>query len=226
VIELLKTMLPAAMGDALTVQGIPAAGVAAASFAYALNALVPKRMKSASDIWVQIVGRDWGALSEEQEEELASIVDTFLQIARKGTAKANLRLLARIISGQKAAKALKADEFMYYAEIIASLRHEEIVLLGTMKHQTEITEKRGGITVSEKTPKILIDIMLNTKGELVPQVFKTDIDFWATARALARTGFIYEETAGIRGSVWSLTSVFNKVYVLVPMYDLLSAKNE
>ncbi|MDD3183107.1 MAG: hypothetical protein PHD48_09950 [Alphaproteobacteria bacterium] len=212
-IELLKTMLPAAMGDALTAQGFPVTGLAAASFAYALNALVPKRMKSAADIWVQIVGRDWGALSEEQEEELASIVDTFLQIARKGTAKANLRLLARIVAGQKAARALKADEFLYYADLLASLSHEEICLLGTL-------QKHNGIDKPDfrdiaKTAKLVMD-------ELIPSVFASKADFAATSQALTRTGFVIRTVASNYDcdEPCYLTPLFEKVSKLASFQGL------
>lgn len=50
----------------------------------------------------------------------------------EGTARVNLRLMAQVIRGQLEQKNLVADRFLYFADILAGLRREEIVLLGAI----------------------------------------------------------------------------------------------
>lgn len=225
-IELLKTMLPAAMGDALTAQGFPVAGLAAASFTYALNALVPKRMKSAADIWVQIIGRDWGVLSEEQEEELASIVDTFLQIARKGTAKANLRLLARIIAGQKAAKALRADEFMAYVDILAALSHEEIQALSLLyKSWVAQDRKSNEFEPGKKIEDVCAHLARRaTLATLVPSQVHDEDEFNAIFEGLARTGLLIRVNDIRNSSLFRPSKKFERLVSLASLEELAEKK--
>lgn len=225
-LEILKTMLPAMMGDALSAQGIAYAGTAAAGLQYALSSLVPKRMKSASEIWVQVVGRDWGPISEEQEEELASIVDTFLQTARKGTAKANLQLLARIIAGQKASKALRADEFMAYADVLASLSHEEIQALSLL-YKSWVAQDRKSIELKpgQKIEAVCAQLARRaTLAALVPSLVHDEDEFDAIFEGLARTGLLIRVNDIRNSSLFRPSKKFERLVSLASLEELAEKK--
>jgi hypothetical protein len=55
-----------------------------------------------------------------------------MRAAREGTARLNLRLLAKAIAGKLRVGSLVADEFLQYAEALASLSRDEIIVIGTM----------------------------------------------------------------------------------------------
>lgn len=182
-IDVIRRMLPAAIGDTLTAHGFPAAGVAT----YILDSLIQNRITSASNIWCDIVKNDWSyPLTDDQKEELVSIIDTFLRYAREGAAQENLKLLAQIIAGQKAAKALRANEFLHYANLLAPLTYEEICLLGTLaKHDAFKKQDFREIAATAKA----------VMNEMIPSVFKSKEEFEAVSQALTRTGFVCRTVA-------------------------------
>ena len=201
------------MGDVLSARGFPLAGLAVATFAYALNVLVPKRMKSAAEIWVEVVGRDWGALSEEQKEELVSIVDTFLQIARKGAAKANLRLLARIVAGQKAREALRADEFMTYASVLEGLSVEEIEALAVLyKTWKEHARDQAQIIRDE------------IRKQLIPKLAANNEELGALYEGIARTGLLVRINDLYDFSGFKPSKKFDQLVSLASFEDLFKAE--
>jgi hypothetical protein len=60
------------------------------------------------------------------------VVVRYLRAAREGAARLNLRLLAKAIAGKLQSGRLVADEFLQYAEALASLSRDEIIVIGTM----------------------------------------------------------------------------------------------
>jgi hypothetical protein len=74
----------------------------------------------------------YGAHPGLTEDDAAYIIYRYLRAAQEGTARINLRLLAQVIAGKNMAETLTADKFLYYADIISSLKMEEIKLLGIM----------------------------------------------------------------------------------------------
>lgn len=74
-------------------------------------------------------------ISEAQaasEDDAIAVIVRYLRAAREGAARLNLRLLAKAIAGRLQSGRLVADEFLQYAEALASLSRDEIVLIGTM----------------------------------------------------------------------------------------------
>lgn len=137
-IDIIKNTLPEAIGDALTFHAAGTASyIAAGSASYILETLLQNRMRSASKIWHEIANDHWDyPLTDDQKEELVSIIDTFLRYAREEAAQENLKLLAQIVAGQKASKAVRANEFIHYANLLVPLSHEEVCLLATLtKHK-------------------------------------------------------------------------------------------
>lgn len=54
-------------------------------------------------------------------------------------ARLNLRLLAKMIAGQSAIPPLYADEFLAWADVLASLRRDQVMLLGAVvRHYADI----------------------------------------------------------------------------------------
>jgi hypothetical protein len=66
------------------------------------------------------------------EDDAIAVVIRYLRAAREGAARLNLRLLAKAIAGKVQSSRLIADEFLQYAEALASLSRDEIIVIGTM----------------------------------------------------------------------------------------------
>jgi hypothetical protein len=118
-------------------------------------------------------------------EEAAAIFYRYARPAEEGSARLNLRLMAKVIAGQTLQGNLVADEFLFWADILASLRREEIVLLATLyRHRSSpevMAEDEGG---RDGTAEKL------AKNELVPSLFQTNDDFMAALNAITRTGLV------------------------------------
>jgi hypothetical protein len=66
------------------------------------------------------------------EDDGIAVIVRYLRAAREGVARLNLRLLAKAIAGKLQSGRLVADEFLQYAEALASLSRGEIMVIGTM----------------------------------------------------------------------------------------------
>jgi len=98
-------------------------------------------------------------------------------------------------------------DFLYYADLLASLRRDEITLLGTFLRCS---------TNADGTPRVGHDPMTQTRAEMVPGVFEAHEDYNAALGALQRTGLISAHaTGGAVGSsprlVYQVTSRLRKL---------------
>src|SRR6516165_3622152 len=117
---------------------------------------------------------------DAEVEEAAAIFYRYMRAAQEGGARLNLRLMAKIIAGQADRGNLVADEFLYYADMLASLRREEVLALGTLyRHwKSDPRVDVAGVALS------------GAQAELIPKVFRDNEEFLAALGAAARTGLI------------------------------------
>lgn len=92
--------------------------------------IIQKRKEEALEIMLSEL-RD-GQFVDLDENEIVSVVARYQRCAVEGAAKTNLRLLARLIKGMADKRALRADNFMRYADILSGLSHEELVVISIM----------------------------------------------------------------------------------------------
>lgn len=120
-------------------------------------------------------------LDEADLPEAAAILFRYQRAAEEGAAKLNLRMLAAVFAGQAMHRSVAADDFLYLADILAPLKREEVILLGTMvRLHAKQTEQIKSIR----------NLQVQALDELVPNVFANAEDFMATAGALLRTGLL------------------------------------
>lgn len=146
-----------------------------------LQAIINKKAEEARDILFEEIKS--GNFDNIDKDEFVFINYRYLRAAIEGTARLNLRLLAKVIKNQVINSCLKADEFLYYADLISSLRREEIILLGTYyKNWMNLKGDNGQVKKSAE----------NTQENLIPRIFTNKKDFKATLFSLSRTGFIFQ----------------------------------
>jgi len=151
----------------------------------ALESLLKKRVVAAREILLAEIARGDVTLASAELEEVVAIIYRFLRSAQEGAARRNLRLLAQVIAGQSKNSAISADEFLYYANLLEPLRHEEILFFGMLIRHWKSTS-----LISESSEKRCVEAMAATKRELVPAVVPSEADFAALVGSLTRTGLL------------------------------------
>lgn len=119
--------------EALAIDYFKAAGELAGGSV--LKQLLAKRAEAARDILVDRLQKAKATLKDIPEDEAAAITYRYMRAAEEGAARINLKLLADVIVGQDAKPGFYANDFLLWADIISSLRHEEIAVLGTMHRE-------------------------------------------------------------------------------------------
>lgn len=179
--QLLLTLFSAVVSDKLNATHV----AASSTLATGASELLLSVMKGRQEVAAKILGEELKAgtrtLDEADLPEAAAILYRYQRAAEEGTARLNLRLLAAVFAGQAATKSMAADDFLYLADILAPLKWEEVMLLGTM------LRLHSGGGDQAKSPK---DVYVAVVNELVPTVFEDGADFRATAGALLRTGLL------------------------------------
>lgn len=135
----LKKYTVAGIADVLGCFGVPT-GTAIQIY----QDILDKRAQDAMEILFSEIRQ--GDFSDVDQNDAVSIIARFQRDAMEGVAKNNLRLMARVINGMAEKKVLKAPSFLKYANIIASLTEDEIMVLGTMiqmrRHDPNIDPNR------------------------------------------------------------------------------------
>lgn len=161
---------------------ITPASLAGPGFSAAIRTLLDRRQQIAFDILLEEIASGNVNRADVPAESLAAPVYRYLRAAREGSARLNLRLLAQVISGKASTQTLIADEFLYLADTIASLRREEIILIATMQRLAE------NVSVEDPASRIL-KIWNKTVLELAP-IFGTEAHVAAVAQSASRTGLV------------------------------------
>ena len=199
--------------DVLTAAQNPAAAAGGAALSAALSAVMGRRKENARNTLLEELRSGEGLPPLEDIDESVAILYRYWRAAQEGTARLNLRLLAAVYAGQVRGKVIVADEFLSYADILASLRSEEIILLGALLRHSTTTD--GSPVFGDAPTK-------QAREELVPKVFTEHGDFNATLGALLRTGFLSANTSGapIGGGPSMVYQVTNRLRKLNSLADI------
>jgi len=107
----------------------------------------------------------------------------------QGSAKNNLRMMAKILACQIKQRPIYANEFLRHAKRISDLSFEEIAFLATYIKYTKQAE------ISPNADESVQKTWDRTAAELVPQYFSSEREMRAVAYGLQRTGLVMAEPA-------------------------------
>ena len=147
-----------------------------------------------------------------------------------GTARLNLRLLAKAINnianGKQLSSPIYANEFNRYAQILETLSDEEIHLLANI-YQYKKNSAHPSVTISPTEIKYKDDFLQNFANHYQYQYKKSHKEYKSLCCALLRTGLIYQENIGCGGSyVYALPPFFDKIIELVDFQDALDKESK
>lgn len=183
----IPNLIGALIVDTLTATSSSVASLGGAALSSALSAVLEKRQAAAREILLDEIRHGGASPTTGDIDESVSVMYRYWRAAQEGTGRLNLRLLAAVYAGQVRDKAIVADDFLYYADLLASLRRDEIILLGTFLRQS---------TNPDDTERDNIEAMRQTREELVPAVFNTTDDYKASLGSLLRTGLVSADALG------------------------------
>ena len=176
------------------------------------------RAKDAQDIFLEELGSgDVPEYEVASQDDWIGFIFRYRRAAQEGTARVNLRLLAKAIVGQLRRTSLVADEFFQYADMLASLSRDEIIFIAAMyKFWLDAEEQRKIQPVVE--PK---DPWTAAKEALCPDVFPNKEYVEGVAARAQRSGLVaFVPVYG--GPAYTLTPfMFNEVAKLVDFQDAL-----
>ncbi|EJB04817.1 hypothetical protein Rleg9DRAFT_3676 [Rhizobium leguminosarum bv. trifolii WSM597] len=116
--------------------------VAASSIASGLGQTYKKvmamRISAAREVLLEELAKGRASAIDPLPDDAATVTFRYMRAAQEGAARLNLRLLAGVITGQISGPGLYADEFLRWADILAGLRREEILVLGVMQRLNDL----------------------------------------------------------------------------------------
>jgi hypothetical protein len=146
------------------------------------------------------------------KDEAASMVFGYVESARLGTARRNLRMLARILAGSLKSPPIYAGEFLRWSRVLADLSYEEMIVLAkyhqAFQHQPEKDSQ--------------FEIFRAVYGELSKQgVFSDEDEMRSVLGALQRTGLILFQPGWDNG-IYLVSPQLIKLMTLVDMDKVLA----
>ncbi len=186
--NLLPLALGAAVSDILASYASPVAALGGAGLSAVVAKLLRYRLDVAREILLEEVSRGEKTLHDLGEvDELAAITFRYARAAQEGTARLNLRLMAKVIAGQAQAGPLVADEFLAWADVLASLRREEVILLAEMVRVRADLQAHHPEEAPQQWLGKIRDVLA---GRMIPSHFSSEDELAATELGLSRTGLV------------------------------------
>jgi hypothetical protein len=215
----LPELIGSGFADILSACDFGASNLGGTVLGKAIGRLLRGRIEESRAIFLDELGQGLRSPRDPGEvDEFVAIVYRYLSKAREGAARLNLRLMARVATGQIERRGLYASEFLRYSELLASLTREEIILLATRHRlRVEFDAKKTAANWSDTT-------VVNRQVEkaLIPRVFPTRNHLEASLTALQRTGLVWPAAAQSGGGpVWQDTPLLDEVIGLARFQEAL-----
>ena len=184
--------LAGVVNDTLSAYAVPFAGTGAGIFQTATGRLLEGRLRKAGEVLLQEVRLGHATLSAAEMEAAVAVVFRFSRAAVEGAGRNNLRLMARMIDGLMAEKALYSDDFLRDADTVASLTYEEIAILAAVC--------RALPEASDQDPS-RVELFFRAGMSLVPGLFPDEASFRGACAPLFRTGYVNPMPTGFSGNI-------------------------
>ena len=218
----LTSLVGSSFADIVSALGFAGSNAAGAALSEALSRVMSGRADRARNVLLAEIQQGIRPPRDAGEvDEFVAIIYRYMRAAQEGSARLNLRLMARVIKSQIEGTGLYASDFLRFAELIASLSREEVILIAT-RHRV-----RSAFDKSKQTPDWSDTSRVNelVHKELVPKIFPTDLDMMAALTALQRTGLVWPAAATSGGGlVWQDTPLLDRVVGLTDFESAVAAE--
>lgn len=164
------------------VSAVPAFGLAAL-----FKAWQKRKIREAQDILIEELKSGVRLPGEVDYDTFFGLLFRYLNAAKQGAARRNLRLMAQIIRSGCFEDPIpfQPDVVASNADLVSQLSREEIILLATLRrHELDLV---GGSNTDDELKQRVHNATL---GDLVPRVFDSEEHCKAVVAALGRTGLV------------------------------------
>ena len=161
-----------------------------------------------------------GELDVANQDEVVAICHRFLIAARDGTARRNMRLLARALVGLAKQDRLYSDEFNKYADTLARLTRDQILLLGRY-HAMWVEEIEQSTDQEEARARA----WKRLNNQLVPTEFPTADHIISICAQAAGLGLLNMGSA-FGGLIYRPSPILLEIIDLADFQDVLRAEGE
>lgn len=169
-----------------------------------------------------------GSFDNIGNDDKVSIMHRYMQSAMNGSARINLRLLAKAINslskGEKQSKPIYANEFNRYAQALETLSEDEINLLASM-YEYRKNARPPHTRITARGIECENDFLQNFSKHYRYENKITEEQYISMCSALLRTGFIYPRTY-IRETTYDLSPFFDEIVTLVDFQDALKKEKK
>ena len=204
------------LSDALTLLGIPT-NTAIEVFRRHLKA----KIDEARDILLEeLRSGNVDSLHVASEDEAISIVYRYALAARDGAARRNLRLLGKTIVSLAVRDRLYSDEFNKFADILAHLTRDQILVLGRLYALFREEEQ-----TSQDNPQVKANVWKRLQDELVPSQFPTADHITVICSQATGSGLMIAASA-YGGLAYRLSPLMDEIAELADFQDTLRAEGE
>ena len=174
-----------------------------------------KKAKEAQDILLKELGQGLRLDGDFERDSFFSLLFRYLNAVKQGLARRNLRLLAQIINnGCRPNIDFVADELAEFADLVATLSRDELVLLAGLWRNHQV-----GQAISSEDE--WLRVYNATLEELVPSYFGSKGEMMGVAASLLRTGCV-TTPAVWGGNRIDVTSKFYKLMKLCNIESVLT----
>lgn len=170
-----------------------------------------------------------GCLDNMGEDDKVSIMHRYMQAAMNGSARINLRLLAKAINnlkkGKKLSNPIYANEFNRYAQALETLSYEEIKVLAQLY---DMREQQKKYIKENNAPMPGIRGNYAERFCINLEYMRSDVREKTIALlcSLLRTGLVYQDGIGALNSIqYILSPFFDEIIKLVDFQDALNKEN-
>jgi hypothetical protein len=220
----LPSLIGSSFADIVSALGFAGSNAAGAALSEALSRVMSGRAERARKVLLDEIRQGVRPPQDAGEvDEFVAILYRYMRAAQEGSARLNLRLMARVIKSQIEGEGLYASEFLRYAELIASLSREEVILIAT-RHRVKLAFHKSKRTAEWSDTGRVNELV---QKEMVPKVFPTGLDMIAALTALQRTGLVWPAAATTGGGfVWQDTPLLDRIVALADFEAAMTAEAE
>jgi hypothetical protein len=188
--------------DYLAASGFTLASVGGVGASNTLQRVFHKRAEDAQRILMEELRLGARTEFEIDDEEAVAVVFRFFRAATEGAARLNLGLLGSCIANEARADRLRADLFLRWADVLASLSREEVHLLAAVGDTPR--DDDDGRPYWARVEELMKDKFGYAAGETE-----------AFAAAVCRTGCIITVTGYGAGIGYAPSKLFKELHSLV-----------
>lgn len=187
-------LLISVLEDLGAATGVPGSSVLSASIGNVLQSYKRRKAAQAREIVLEEMAQGTlHAFDVAKGDESIAVALRYARAAFEGTARLNLRLLAKVVAGQAVSGSIYAPEFHEFANDLEDLTIAEVVFLGTLVKLTEEAPELPKSDESGERYEVAQSVGILMRKSLVgTEHFESRESFDACSLALQRTRLVFD----------------------------------